>query len=452
MSNPFKILDEVSLRWHHIKMMLVAAVGTFTDGYDLTMLGLVLTPLLASFGISNIKSSIGVFWATWLNALPIFGFLIGAPVFGYLANKGRKRFYGVDVALMSIGAGLQFIAQSLVELAIFRFMMGIGLGADYVLSPMMVAEHSNARDRGRLLAIGFGGFWVFGALVASLLALMFKVFLNSDLYWRVMLASGAIPPLIVIYLRRRFPETPRYLARIAGDVKEFSKVVRQVLKADVGTDITLRTDDRGYGELLRSYIPYMLLGASLWYLFDIPAYGQGFFITYIANNIGYNNPALMNIISIGFTYLGALIFWLTQPRLGSKVLQAVGFGGMAASFFVFAYLMHASLIGVISGILLFSLAKFFGQVGPGSVVAVGAHGVELSPTKVRGIGQAINVLGGRLGVLTTTFVLPALLAANSPYAYVFLGAVSLIGVALTVLFVPETANKGLEEASMEFIH
>jgi hypothetical protein len=85
-------------------------------------------------------------------------------------------------------------------------------------------------------------------------------------------------------------------------------------------------------------------------------------------------------------------------------------------------------------------------------VAVGAHGVELSPTKVRGIGQAINVLGGRLGVLTTTFVLPALLAANSPYAYVFLGAVSLIGVALTVLFVPETANKGLEEASMEFIH
>ncbi|MFP3074706.1 MAG: MFS transporter, partial [Caldivirga sp.] len=125
MSNPFKILDEASLRWHHIKMMLVAAVGTFTDGYDLTMLGLVLTPLLASFGISNIKSSIGVFWATWLNALPIFGFLVGAPVFGYLVNKGRKRFYGVDVALMSIGAGLQFIAQSLVELAIFRFMMGI---------------------------------------------------------------------------------------------------------------------------------------------------------------------------------------------------------------------------------------------------------------------------------------------------------------------------------------
>ena len=90
MSNPFKMLDEASLRWHHIKMMLVAAVGTFTDGYDLTMLGLVLTPLLASFGISNIKSSIGVFWATWLNALPIFGFLVGAPVFGYLVNKGEE--------------------------------------------------------------------------------------------------------------------------------------------------------------------------------------------------------------------------------------------------------------------------------------------------------------------------------------------------------------------------
>jgi hypothetical protein len=62
MSNPFKILDEASLRWYHIKMMLIAAVGTFTDGYDLTILCLVILPLLASFGISSIKSSLGVFW------------------------------------------------------------------------------------------------------------------------------------------------------------------------------------------------------------------------------------------------------------------------------------------------------------------------------------------------------------------------------------------------------
>jgi len=92
MSNPFKILDEASLRWHHIKMMLIAAVGTFTDGYDLTVLGLVLTPLLASFGISSIKSLEGVFWATWLNALPIFGFLVGAPAFGYLLIRGGRGF------------------------------------------------------------------------------------------------------------------------------------------------------------------------------------------------------------------------------------------------------------------------------------------------------------------------------------------------------------------------
>ena len=457
--NPFEILDKAPLSWYHGKNMLVAAVGTFTDGYDLSALSPLLGVVLATFGV-NANSHDGIFWATWLNALPILGFFVGAPIFGYYANKGRKRFYGIDVALMSLGAGLQFFAQNLPELAAFRFIMGIGLGADYVLSPMIIAEHSNARDRGRLMGIGFGGFWVLGSLAATLLILGLQPFVSTsgpltpDLFWRVVLALGALPPLLVVYARRKVPETPRYLATIAGDKEAFKKIIKEAAKVEV-QDVEIKPDNRSYGELISAYLPLMLVGASLWYLFDIPAYGQGFFVYYISNILHFGNPALLSFIGIGFTYVGALIFWLVQPRVGSKWMETIGFAGMAASFFAFAALMAtgsfaaASSASIALGVAMFGLAKTFGQIGPGSIVAVGAHGVELMPTKIRGIGHAVNVIGGRLGVLTTTFILPGLLAGNNPMAFVIMGVVSALGAVITALFVPETANRGLETITGE---
>ncbi len=148
-NNPFKLLDDISMRSFHLKYMLVAAMGTFTDGYDLSTLGVVLPYVLMSYGISSLKSPAGgVFWSIWLNALPVFGFFMGAPLFGYLSKLGRKTFYGWDALLMAVGAALQPFMPNLILLGAARFIMGIGLGADYVLSPTIIAEVSNARDRG----------------------------------------------------------------------------------------------------------------------------------------------------------------------------------------------------------------------------------------------------------------------------------------------------------------
>jgi len=62
--NPFKPLDQADMKPFHVKYTLVAAIGTFTDGYDLSVLGIVLPYVLASYGITNLKSPEGVFWAT----------------------------------------------------------------------------------------------------------------------------------------------------------------------------------------------------------------------------------------------------------------------------------------------------------------------------------------------------------------------------------------------------
>ena len=92
-----------------------------------------------------------------------------------LANKGRKKFYGVDVLLMTIGAVLEAFVTTPLELVLVRALLGLGVGADYVLSPTIMAEHSNAKDRGKLLVLGVAMMSVFGFITAAILTLGLEV-------------------------------------------------------------------------------------------------------------------------------------------------------------------------------------------------------------------------------------------------------------------------------------
>jgi len=163
-------------------------------------------------------------------------------------------------------------------------------------------------------------------------------------------------------------------------------------------------------------------------------------------------------LGVAFTAPGALLAWLLLDRVGRKLMEFWGFLLTGLTFMIFSYFVYqyagapnAAQVLFLPTILAFGLAKTFMQMGPGSVAAVGMHGVELAPTKIRAIGHAINVLGGRTGVLITTFVFPKLFTAHAYTAYIFLGVVSLIGALITLALVPETKMKGLEEISAELV-
>jgi MFS family permease len=98
-----------------------------------------------------------------------------------------------------------------------------------VLSPTIMAEHANRADRGKKIGLGFGVMWPSGAAGAALFSLLLLALnVQPDLRWRLVLALGAVPAISVLYLRRRMPETARYLARLEGDVDAATKVVRSV--------------------------------------------------------------------------------------------------------------------------------------------------------------------------------------------------------------------------------
>jgi MFS family permease len=287
----FKPLDQRNFDIWHIKSLITTGMGVFTDGYDLSSIGIVLTTVLASLGITS-KSPSYTLWESLIAGSAFIGAAIGAILFGFLSNKGRKTFYGVDVALMTVGAVLQAVVPNALALVLVRGLLGLGVGADYVLSPMIMGEHSNVKDRGKLIAFGFGMMWGFGATTAAAIALALEVIgVSPDIIWRVVLAAGAIPAVSVIYLRRKIPETPRYLLRIKGDAQEFREVVKTLAKSDVNVDSSYK-DINTFGDYFARFGKIFAAAAILWFLFDIVSYsGILFGPSSIAQSLGINNSA-----------------------------------------------------------------------------------------------------------------------------------------------------------------
>ncbi|MGH7015470.1 MAG: MFS transporter, partial [Caulobacteraceae bacterium] len=168
----FAAIDEQAFKAFHWRTTLTTGLGVFCDGYDLSSVALVLPLILASFGHASLTSA----QSALLAASALVGAAAGAIGFGILGQKGRKRFYGVDVLILGLAAIAQAFSPSVGALIAIRFVLGGGVGADYVLSPVIMAEHANRADRGRALALGFGTMWPVGALFAALFDLALGVF------------------------------------------------------------------------------------------------------------------------------------------------------------------------------------------------------------------------------------------------------------------------------------
>ena len=436
----FTALDEQRFETFHWRTTLTTGLGVFCDGYDLSSLAIVLPLVLASFGrpaLSSVESAV-------LAASALVGAAVGALLFGVLGQTGRKRFYGYDVLILGVAAIAQAFAPDLNWLTGIRFVLGLGVGADYVLSPMIMAEHANRARRGMALGLGFATMWPLGALAAAVFNLILQgAHVSGDLQWRLVLAAGAIPALSVLYLRRRMPETARYLARLAGDREEASRVIEQISGARVAAPAI---DTRGFREVFGRHAHAILAASALWAIYDLVVYGSILF-----------GPSLiagsLNMQPVTFTLLFDVIFVIPASALGSlfvidqlgrKPLQVWGFIVGAVLVGIFA-LMQSRLLAM--PVLAFAVYGLFGvaQTGPGLVSGAGILGVELAPTRIRSVAQSITVAAGRIGAAVSAFGFPLLFAGiGQAGAYWVIAGLAVLGAVMTQLLVPETGRIPLE--------
>ncbi len=444
-------MNKKKFGWFHARSILTTGMGVFTDGYDLSSVGLVLAIILTSYGITT-NSKNYILFTSLVAGSALIGAAVGALIFGELAKMGRKKFYGVDVLILGIFAFLQIFAVNIYLLIIIRLILGIGVGADYVLSPVIMGEHSNERDRGKSMAFGFGLMWGFGATVAAVTYLVFSPFVTSAELWRIVLAAGAIPALGVIYLRRKMPETPRFIARIVGDKKKFEDEIKYVAHREVRIEGDIQ-DKHNFKYYFKKYKRQYISAMVLWFLFDQVAYsGILFGPTLIAKGLGMTPDGFTFLMELGFTIPGGLFLLSLIDKKGRKKLQISGFILMGSMLLLFSLFDSAGIMTPIIGLLLYGIGmNFASQAGPGSITASGMYGVELSPTKIRSQIQSYTVASGRIGASMAAFVFPTLfLVLGTQFAFYYLSSLAIVAAAITFLFIPETLGS-LENSSNEKI-
>ncbi len=454
------VMNETGLKGFHYKTWLISGLGFLTDAYDLFIIGVVVGLL----GLSG-WSSLSTFENAMLTSTALMSAVIGALVFGRLLDKlGRKAIYGLELVLLiagSLGSAFLTPVNGVYILIAWRFLLGIGIGGDYATSSTIMAEYSNTKKRGMLVGMVFS-MQAIGLLLGPLVALAL-IFSGMDLtlVWRLLLAFGAIPAAIVIYFRRKMPETPRYSLRVKGDAKTAAKNWEKYTG--------IKAEENGYTQKPqvpwtsivkdRKFILTLIGTAGSWFLMDWALYGNSIMSgTMLGMLVPSTVTGLQHLIRT--TEYSALIFglaafpgyWIatfTIDRIGRKPIQSVGFLAMAISFGilgVFHFLLSASY--VVEFLLLYGVSYFFIEFGPNVTTFI--YPPEVFPTSTRGFGTGASAAGGKIGAFIGTFTnVFVIVAIGESGLFIVLSFLSVVGLVLTLALLPEPKNKDLDQSSGE---
>ncbi|KAL1879408.1 hypothetical protein VTK73DRAFT_6940 [Phialemonium thermophilum] len=441
-------IDKAPFGWYHVRAVVVAGVGFFTDSYDIFVVSL-LTVMLGIVYFPG-KGSMPTNSDTAIKLATSAGTVVGQLGFGALADVlGRKRMYGLELIVIifaTLGQALSANSPSIniVGLIIFwRVIMGIGIGGDYPLSSIITSEFATTKWRGAMMGAVFamqGLGQLTGAFVMLFVTLGFKHSLTGaskpatctggcseaiDKMWRIVIGFGAVPGCIALYYRLTIPETPRYTFDVTRDVEKADEDIKAYIHgkhdgnldelsrvaAQKQAEEKLAVPKAGWADFMRHYrIPkngLLLAGTALsWCFLDIAYYGLSLNNATILEVIGYSTANANNVYEFMYnTAVGNLIivlagavpgYWVTVAtvdRIGRKPIQFGGFAILTILFIVmgFAY-NHISSNGLLA---IYVLAQFFFNFGPNATTFIIPG--ECFPTRYRSTSHGISAASGKIG-------------------------------------------------------
>ncbi|MBY4898536.1 MFS transporter [Cupriavidus sp. AU9028] len=210
-------------RWHW-RVVLALGVAWVLDGLEVTLVGSLGGVLQRPDTLGLSASEFG-----WSGSLYIAGAVVGALVFGRLADRlGRKRLFLLTLAVYMGATFATAFAPDVVWFMICRFVTGLGIGGEYAAINSAIDELVPARVRGRVSLAINGSFWLGAALGAGLsLVLLDPQVLGAEWGWRACFGLGAVLAVAILLVRRDVPESPRWLVT-HGRAEEAAKVVAAI--------------------------------------------------------------------------------------------------------------------------------------------------------------------------------------------------------------------------------
>ncbi len=217
-------LDRLPCSAWHWRVAIALGVAWVLDGLEVTLVGSVGAVLERPDTLGLDAAQVG-----WTGSLYILGAVIGALVFGRMADRlGRKKLFLATLAVYMAATLATAFSPNFAFFAVCRFLTGLGIGGEYAAINSAIDELIPARVRGRVnLAIN-GSFWIGAALGAGLSLVLLDPRVFGPVWgWRACFALGAVLAIAIVLIRRHVPESPRWLAT-HGRHEEAAQVIAAI--------------------------------------------------------------------------------------------------------------------------------------------------------------------------------------------------------------------------------
>ncbi len=391
------------------KALLAASLGWMLDSFDVMLYSLVLASMMAELHLT--KSSAGV-----LGSITLVAAAVGGLCFGVIADRfGRTRALMLSVLLYAVFTAACGLAHSFVELAVFRILLGFGMGGEWASGASLVAETWPAEHRGKALGL-MQSSWAIGYALAALVAAVVLPLAG----WRGVFFVGVLPAFFTLWIRRDVEESETW------------KTSRQALAEEQVPAQNFASLFRG--RLLPLTIALTLMNACClfaWWGFNlwVPAYLS---LPPSKGGVGLASHAMTSIVifmQVGM-WIGYVSFGYISDAFGRKRTYIVYLLSAAVLLLGFSVLHTA--------VPLFCLAPLVAFAATGYFSGFAAVTAEVYETRIRSTAQGFTYNTGRLASACAPFVVGSL-ADKHGFASAFIAsAAAFVVAALLWRFIPET--------------
>jgi MFS family permease len=394
------------------RALVAGGLGWMLDSFDVMLYALVLAALMQDLGLS--KPAAGV-----LSSVMLVASAAGGLVFGLVADRfGRTRALMASILIYSVFTAACGLAQSVVQLAVFRIFLGLGMGGEWASGAALVSETWPAEHRGKALGLMQSAWAVGYGAAAIVVAVVLPVW-----GWRAVFFVGVLPALLTLWVRRHVDEPA-----IWREHRARPRVARAGLVA------VFR------GDLLRLTVPVTLMNACTmfaWWGFNqwIPAYLS---LPAVQGGVGLSTRAMSGFVlamQVGM-WFGYVTFGVVSDRVGRKRAYV-------------GYLLAAAVLLVSYGAatrpwLLLALGPVVAFFATGYFTGFGAVTAEIYPTEIRATAQGFTYNIGRLASAAAPSAVGTMAATHGFGTAFAVAALAFVLAAACWFWIPETKGRALQ--------
>lgn len=433
-------LDQSKFNTFQKLVVFFSALAIILDGFDSQLIGYALPVLTKEWGVTRDDFVPAVFAG-------VFGMGVGSGLSGIFADRfGRRWALMINLAIFGLFTIFVGSQNSIMGIAIFRFIAGVGIGGALPIATTIAAEFTPQRYRtmiitSTIVCVPLGG----------MLAGVFSNVIMHDYGWRVMFYLGGLMPVLLLGVAWFIlPETPKYLVRFPERWDELRATVRRVGTSvpedTVFTDVAEQKAEKnvGYSALFKDGFAYD--SAAIWCAFFfclLAVYAAFSWLPVMVTSINVEREIATRALmyyNLGGVFGALACAWLITKYGSYLPLVFCSIGGALSAFAIILFDIQSHIVWFL---FLISLHGLFVNAVQSTMYAVCAY---IYPTRIRATGTAGALMFGRVGAIAAAASGAPVISHGGSVAFLSMLGGAMVIVTVSLMLIrrhipkPETAN------------